>query len=136
MVLIISRVNVWTIFAICVWYSPYNTCFLNTCRYIRNILLLIDVTAKSWYPSLFYSFNITPWTHSIYYSKNVWSYPSSYTSKNFGVWQWVFLWHRWLLPSPMSLLLQINSLLSKRSLSLLKFVYSLQNVSIVPCNSF
>ena len=48
-----------------------------------------------------------------------------------------FLWfHRWLLPSLISLLLQINHFLSKGSLFWLKFLYSLQNASRVTCNYF
>ena len=48
-----------------------------------------------------------------------------------------YFWcRRWLLPSRISLMFQINSLLSKVSLLLLKFVYLLQNVSRVSCNYF
>ena len=48
-----------------------------------------------------------------------------------------YFWcHRWLLPSVISLLFQIKSLLSKGSLLWLNKVYSLQNVSRDSCKYF
>ena len=48
-----------------------------------------------------------------------------------------YFWcHRWLLPSLISLLFQMNSFLSKGSFFWLKFLYSLQNVLRVSCNYF
>ena len=74
-ILVIPIVTVWTVFTICVWYSPSYYLFFNENRCIHNTLLLRNVTAKSWYISWSDFFNITLWMIFISYPKYFFKLP-------------------------------------------------------------
>ena len=121
---------------ICVRLIPSNPCFLNKRICMQNNMLLRDVTAKIWSLSWFDFFDITQWTLSRSYSNIVFVTLKATKPITLVDGKEYFLCHIWLLLSLIYLLFQINALLSNVSLLWLKFLYSLQNVSRVSCDSF
>ena len=124
----------WTIFTICVRYSPSNPCFFDTSIRIHHTLLLIDVTAKSWSLSWFFlhhPMNAADPIPIIFEVTLQAKKPRTLVDGKDYFWC-----HRWLLPSLISLLFRINSLLPKGSFLLLNFLYLLQNASRVSCDYF
>ena len=136
MVLLIHRVTVRTIFNICVRKSPSNPCFFNKSICIHNTLLLRDVTAKSWYFPEFIILT-SPHERAADHITRIFEVTMQATKSRTLVEGKDYFWcRRLLLPSMMSLLFQINSLLPKNIILMIEILYLLQKVLKVSGNYF
>ena len=136
MILFIPGFNARIIFTIYFWYSSSNFCFFNASICINHTLIIRNFTAKRWY---FAWLNV----FASLYERSAYPIPGNFevtlhatSAMTLVDGKCYFLCHRWLFPPQIYLLIQINSLLSKISFLLLKYLYSLQNISRVSYNYF
>ena len=105
----------------------FNYSWFNTGICINNTLFLWYITADSIYFTRFNSLCINPITLSFTNTKNLWCNSTCWKKLNLVQGSQYFWCHKWLLPSLVSFLFQINSSPSTEPFLLLKSVYSVPN---------